>query len=217
MIREVDIKEISDGKKYTSNDLVKVVCDDCSGCSACCRNMDATVLDPFDVYNISKGLNCSFQELLGDKVELDMIDGVILPKLKMSGVNNSCNFLNEEGRCSIHPFRPGICRLFPLGRLYEGESFYYFLQTKECKKTNLSKIKVSKWLGIQNIKRYESYVMTWHNLIKEVGRDIAGMNDPDKVRQAGIMMIKLFYVMPYDTNRDFYQQFEERIGVIKEA
>ena len=46
MERNVDIDKISDGKRYGANDMVKVGCDDCRGCSACCRGMgDSIVLD----------------------------------------------------------------------------------------------------------------------------------------------------------------------------
>ena len=33
MERNVDMAQISDGKKYTSNDLAKLGCGDCAGCS----------------------------------------------------------------------------------------------------------------------------------------------------------------------------------------
>lgn len=36
MKRQVTMEEISDGKLYTSNDLVKADCGDCEGCHACC-------------------------------------------------------------------------------------------------------------------------------------------------------------------------------------
>ena len=50
MERNVEIDKISDGKRYGANDLVKVGCDDCRGCSACCHGMgDSIVLDPMDV------------------------------------------------------------------------------------------------------------------------------------------------------------------------
>ena len=49
MERNVEIDKISDGKRYGANDLVKVGCDDCRGCSACCHGMgDSIVLDPMD-------------------------------------------------------------------------------------------------------------------------------------------------------------------------
>lgn len=39
MKREIDMKEISDGKLYGPNDLVKADCGDCHGCFDCCRGM----------------------------------------------------------------------------------------------------------------------------------------------------------------------------------
>ena len=55
MERNVEIDKISDGKRYGANDLVKVGCDDCRGCSACCHGMgDSIVLDPMDVYRLEK-------------------------------------------------------------------------------------------------------------------------------------------------------------------
>ena len=119
MRREVTLEEISDGKLYNSNDMVKADCQDCKGCSDCCRGMgDSVVLDPYDVYRLSRGLNKSQEELLGGILELGVADGNILPHLAMKGPEEKCIFLNEEGRCSIHPLRPGFCRLFPLVRYY---------------------------------------------------------------------------------------------------
>ena len=65
MRREINIKDISDGKLYTANDMVKAGCQDCKGCSACCRGMGSSIiLDPLDVFRLTKDLECSFQELL---------------------------------------------------------------------------------------------------------------------------------------------------------
>lgn len=59
MIREVDLQEISDGKLYTANDLVKAGCNDCAGCSACCRGMgNSIVLDPLDMHRLCQGFPC---------------------------------------------------------------------------------------------------------------------------------------------------------------
>ena len=109
MKREISLEEISDGKLYGSGDMVKVGCDDCRGCSACCRGMGSSiVLDPYDVFRLETGLGLSFEGLLAESVELNLVDGIILPNLKMSGEGEACTFLNEEGRCRIHPFRSGI-------------------------------------------------------------------------------------------------------------
>lgn len=115
MERNIDLNEISDGRLYGSNDMVKADCGSCEGCSACCRGMGSSVvLDPFDVYRLTTGLQTTFQSLLSRALELNAVDGIILPNLKMAGEEEVCPFLNEKGRCIIHPLRPGFCRLFPL-------------------------------------------------------------------------------------------------------
>ena len=72
---------------------------------------------------MTSNLRCDFNSLMDRYVELGMVDGLIIPNLRLSGDGESCSFLNAEGRCSIHTFRPGICRLFPLGRIYEENGF----------------------------------------------------------------------------------------------
>ena len=115
MKRDIDMNEVSDGKLYTSNDLVKADCGGCQGCSACCRGMGTSIiLDPMDIFRLCCGLQTDFSGLMVDKIELNIVDGLILPNLKMAGSEETCVFLNAEGRCSIHTLRPGICRLFPL-------------------------------------------------------------------------------------------------------
>ena len=169
MKRNVKMEEISDGKLYTANDLVKADCGDCEGCSACCRGMGSSiVLDPLDVYRLTEGLGVRFEQLLVEKIELNVVDGIILPNLKMGGAKECCAFLNEEGRCSIHGIRPGICRLFPLGRFYENGSFQYFLQIHECKKENRTKVKVKKWIDTSDLKSYEAFVSQWHYFLLDI-------------------------------------------------
>ena len=108
---------------------------------------DSIVLDPMDVYRLEKKLGKTMEEiLLAGNVALRVVDGVILPHLKMTEQSDRCSFLNEEGRCSIHDARPGFCRMFPLGRLYEDGTFSYFLQVNECPKENKTKVKVRRWL-----------------------------------------------------------------------
>lgn len=108
---------------YEWNDMVKADCHDCRGCSECCRGMGSSILlDPLDIFNLTKNLQKSFEELLTESVELAVEEGLILPHLNMVGAEEKCAFLNEEGRCSIHGFRPGLCRTFPLGAIMKTES-----------------------------------------------------------------------------------------------
>ncbi len=212
MKRQIAMEEISDGKFYTQNDLVKVGCDDCKGCSDCCRGMGSSiVLDPLDVYRLCSNLRMSFEQLLAQYVELQVVDGIILPNLKMDATEEKCSFLNEEGRCSIHSFRPGICRLFPLGRFYENGSFSYFLQVHECTKKNRTKVKVKKWLDTPELSKYEEFVTRWHYFLLNLQDMLDASGDDELRKQVSVELIKQFFIVPYTQETDFYRQFEERL------
>lgn len=211
MIREVSLEEISDGKLYTANDMVKADCGDCKGCFACCKGMGGSiVLDPVDIYRLTVGLDMSFEDLLKEHIELQLVDGLILPNLKMGGAEEKCSFLNDMGRCSIHLYRPGICRLFPLGRYYEENGFKYFLQTGECKKQNRTKVKVKKWIDTPELKKYEAFILDWHFIMKHLRTRLDESEDMQLRKTAGMMLLQVFYMKPYDSEKDFYDQFEER-------
>lgn len=208
MKRELNMNEVSDGKKYNSNDMVKLGSNECEGCFSCCQGMEDTIiLDPYDIYRLVKNLNLSFEVLLGKSIELGLVDGVILPHLKMSGTSSKCVFLNDEGRCSVHSFRPAFCRLFPLGRIYENGSFAYFLQVNECVKTNRTKVKISKWLEEADLKKYEKFVNDWHDLLIVLGNAIQNSDNDDFIKSVNMNMIKNFYMHPYETGEDFFEQF----------
>lgn len=217
MKREIDLKEISDGKLYGLNDMVKAGCDDCRGCSACCRGMgNSIILDPLDIHRMNVHLSRTFEELLQDKIELNVVDGVILPNLKMDGPLEACSFLDPKGRCGIHPFRPGICRIFPLGRVYEGQSFRYFLQIHECKKENKTKVKVRKWIDTPDAKRNEQFILEWHGFLNDLQDMVKKAGDADQVKRLNLLVLKQFYMTPYG-EEDFYSQFSRRLEELKQS
>ena len=85
MKRNVSLAEISDGRLYKSNDMVKADCHGCRGCNKCCTGMgDSVILDPYDLYRMQRGLGKGLPVLLAEgAAELHVEDGVILPNLKM--------------------------------------------------------------------------------------------------------------------------------------
>lgn len=210
MQRNVRMEDISDGKLYTANDLVKADTGNCEGCSACCKGMgNSIVLDPLDIHRLTKHLGKTMEELLNGYVELNVVDGIILPNLKMAGKEEACSFLNQEGRCQIHPARPGICRLFPMGRFYENNTFQYFLQVHECQKSR-TKIKVKKWLDMPNIKEYEQYICKWHYFQKDLQKMMESQQDEMR-KKVSMYILQEFYLKPYNMEAGFYAQFEERL------
>lgn len=212
------LRKISDGRLYSSNDMVRVGCHDCVGCSECCRGMGQSILlDPYDVYLLTKNLGQTFEQLLNEPIELHVEQGLILPNLRMVSDGDCCSFLNEEGRCEIHSFRPGICRLFPLGRNYEPERLLYFLLVNECPALNKSKMKIDKWIGHADVRQYEKYLVTWHNLTKQLRCELEACptdTDTESLRSKITMaFLQLFFVKPY-LGEDFYQEFYERVQMV---
>lgn len=212
-----DLNEISDGKVYNCNGMVRVACNDCEGCHACCEHMGTSiVLDPMDIWRLSAALDKGFEELMTDTIEFHVVEGIILPNLKMTGEKMQCIFLNEEGRCSIHKSRPGLCRAFPLGRIYEEADVSYFVQRDACQKTNCSKMKVSKWLDTPNLKEYQRFLLDWHKTRKQIQKWLAAQSDEAAGKTINLFLMKLFFVTPYDTTQEFYPQFYERLQTIKD-
>ena len=109
-----------------------------------------------------------------------------------------------------HSFRPGFCRLFPLGRYYENGGFSYFLQTGECAKENRSKIKVSKWIDTPDLTRNQQFTLQWHDLLHAMEERLTG-EDEGKQQEENLLLLRLFYLLPYKGTTDFYSQFMERM------
>ena len=216
MKRYVDIKDISDGSLYSNDSLVKINCNDCDGCSECCHKVgNSIILDPYDIWLLTTGLNKSFEELMvAGYIELGVVDGIIQPNIKIEDATKGCSFLNEQGMCSIHDLRPGFCRLFPLGRLYREDDtgFDYFNQIYECPYPNKTKIKVKKWLGIPDITKYEKYILDWHRFLKKLEDDIASSGDAagEEAKKINMLLLNKFYILPYEKD-DFYSQLYFRM------
>jgi len=208
MKRVVNIEDFSDVKRLNSNDLARIACNDCSDCSECCRTVgDTIILDPYDIYQLEKGLKMNFAELLsGGRIVLRVVDGVIQPNLSIRDNGEGCSFLSEQGRCTIHAFRPGFCRLFPLGRIYdENGAFQYFVQENECPYPNKTKVKIRQWLGIERLDEYENYIRDFHAVMKSLQTEMA--KAPDREKELNMLFLQKYYLFPYDTDKDFYEQY----------
>ncbi len=293
MQRDVAINDIWDGRFYGKNDMAKTGCNGCEGCSDCCRNTgDSIILDPLDMYCLTIWTHKSFEDMIEKEIEIRMTDGMILPNIMEYDAAHpekpeGCPFLDENGRCSIYAFRPGFCRLFPLGRYYVDEAvgntqeeishdagaekascnteaekktcaaeaekmsgdaetekmsgdaaegklsgepsenaqfcgkithgrkrgFYYFLQKGECTKADAERyeVKVSDWIGVEDMDPYEKFICTWHFFLKDTAAQLARF--PEKAReQIARSVLQIFYVQPYDRFQDFYPQFEARLA-----
>ena len=196
-----------------------VGCADCEGCSECCRSTaDTIILDPQDMYLLSKGTGKVFTDMIEREIEIRLVDGLILPNLmeEHEGEEEHCLFLTDRGRCSIHAFRPGLCRLYPMGRYYTEGSFRYILQKNECTGRVKTDVRLSDWLGIEDLPRYEAYIQDWHDFRKRVEKVVPILTEKsrDSVQR---YILQVFFVHPYRTRQDFYPQYEARMEVCRKA
>lgn len=208
----------TDGKFYELEELVRANCQDCVGCHDCCTGMgDTIILDPYDVWMLKKATGQTMEELLArEQITLGVMDGLVLPYIKMYSETDACPFLNVEGRCSIHAYRPGMCRLFPLGRNYEDGKLNYILLTDECKKKNRSKIKVSQWIGVKPAEEYHKYVLRWHDFRKSLMRLFVHAQE-EEIKSLTMYVLQIFY-FAFDASDDaFFEVFTQKLEDVERA
>lgn len=212
-----DLQTISDGHLYSEKDMAPLACNECRGCHDCCVNMDQSItLDPYDIYLLTSNLGLSFEEMMQKAmIEFHVDEGLLLPNLKMVPKSldmkrpPECYFLNEQGRCSVHTFRPGICRLFPLGRNFEGDKLSYFVLKDACSIEKRDKVVISKWLGYEDQANYRQFVETWHAVRRQIRELVLSTEDEQYANAITTGFIKLFYLMPYKDN--FFDEFKQRL------
>ena len=100
--------------------------------------------------------------------------------------------------------------LFPV--LSRHGQFHYpgSLQTGECAKENRSKIKVSKWIDTPDLTRNQQFTLQWHDLLHAMEERLTG-EDEGKQQEENLLLLRLFYLLPYKGTTDFYSQFTERM------
>lgn len=210
------LEEISDGRLYDIEDIVKADTCGCDGCSDCCRDVgELVVLSPYDVYEMVNFLGVEFDELLGDKIELRQSNKITLPYLKMQDDNKNCSFLNKEGRCMIHFKRPNICRLFPLGRVYKDDDFKYFLQVGNCPKEDLKGVKISDWLGIENYDENKKFILEWYKLTKALAFRLKFVRDEKEIDEINKILLDGCYRIDIKEDENFYFVFIKHLSDIK--
>ncbi len=105
----------ADAAVLAETELLQLSCG-AGGCdSNCCKASAPIVLNPYEIALICRESNMSYEDLL-DIVDTERVDGfplVMLPR------DPACHFWTKEG-CRIYKARPLACRLFPIGRVFDG-------------------------------------------------------------------------------------------------
>ena len=81
----------------------------------------------------------------------------------------------------------------------------------ECPKENKTKVKVRRWLDTPELGKYEAFTTEWHYYLKKKQNAARESEDDAFRQQISMNILKLFYLLPYDGNTDFYTQFAARM------
>jgi Fe-S-cluster containining protein len=186
------------------------------------------------MYMLTKGTGKTFTDMIEREIEIRLVDGLILPNLmqhhesdetgERSGREDAldllsgdhCPFLSQAGRCSIHPFRPGMCRLYPMGRYYTEGGFRYILQKDECTEREKTSVLLQDWLGIENLARYESYILDWHDFKGQAEESLHILTQKSR-ESVTRYILQIFFVHPYEVKLDFYAQYDARMEICRQA
>jgi hypothetical protein len=69
-------------------------------------------------------------------------------------------------------------------------------------------MKVKQWLGIPELKKYETFVCDWHYYLKE-------QQNKGVEKEWMMKLLKLFFVVPWNPEADFYEQFYRRLHMMQ--
>lgn len=208
-----NLDEISDGKSYGIGDMVKADPSGCEGCHACCLGVDQYVaINPLDFYQLCRETLLDPSDLLASHLFMVESKKLQVPHLKTVGETGRCTFLNQDNRCSVHPARPDICRLFPLARVYDREDYHYTLQVDACVKPKLDKVKVKKHLQIDHYNTYKAFIWTWYQVVKALHFRLKFAREPEALAAINRDFLEAFYLSPdlqgQESVLDFFEAFQ---------
>jgi Fe-S-cluster containining protein len=152
----------------------------------CCTTGHPLVLSPFEIQKISAFTGISFDRLEDDYFEESHDPKTGFPLYTINR-ERGCRFLN--GRiCSVYSVRPLVCRLFPLGKLYDEGFTYVLLDENPCTGFESATSNSNRrFRAEQAADSYDSMWEIWVNFINEAEK--IGMVDKSLFRSVFGMLV----------------------------
>jgi Fe-S-cluster containining protein len=155
----------------------------CSICGECCRNRDDIIVSPYDIYRLSKALNITSQEVVKKYCDSFLGEDSKIPllniKFKNCGISGAeyavCPFLRKKDnyyRCTVHQNKPGVCALFPLGKITRrenGEIQLGYIKQPSCKNAkDEQEYTVKEWLDSYNLNEFEQISIDYAEFLHQL-------------------------------------------------
>jgi Fe-S-cluster containining protein len=145
----------------------------CRACGRCCAGK-IIMAGPHEVLGMARFLGISTTEFLA----LYSDHGGTTLRF---GSDGRCVFVTAGGGCKVHPRRPLVCRLYPLGRATDGagdEKFGLFPKAGDCGAEYGTDGTIADFLDSQGVGPY----IEWANRYGELYKRMVGLLDRLEVR-----------------------------------
>lgn len=195
----------------------------CRQCGKCCIHREDILLNPKDVYNLSKELGMTPDEMCKQYCEVYIGSDSRVPIVRIlpRGSVKRCPLLKDR-KCSVHKSKPTVCAMYPIGRSlmvdqasvgqtkFKVEDTIFIFTGGECGDDTETHT-VREWLTEFGIPIEDEFFIKWQNLIMELGmtfRKMEKMVGPDTMQMVWNAGVAALY-LHYDTKKDFLPQFDE--------
>ncbi len=195
----------------------------CNQCGKCCINREDILLNPKDLYNISKELGLAPRETVAQYCEVYLGENSRIPivRLKPRGSIKRCPLLKDR-KCSVHKAKPTVCALFPLGRsikLEEGTSdpdaieragIQYIINPIECGDRSEDHT-VREWVESFGIPVHDRDFLAWQKVLFTVRRRIVELEKllTDSSMELVWSITYQALYLDYDIEQRFQEQFQK--------
>ena len=78
-----------------------------------------------------------------------------------------------------------------------------------------SKITVKKWIDTPNLKENEKFISDWHYFILDLQERFQRIPDDEMIKKINMLVLQYFFLEKYDSEHDFYPQFQKRLEEMK--
>jgi uncharacterized protein len=195
----------------------------CNQCGKCCINREDILLNPKDLYNISKELGLAPQDTVAQYCEVYLGENSRIPvvRLKPRGSIKRCPLLKDR-KCSVHKAKPTVCALFPLGRsikLEAGKSdpdaieragIQYIINPIECGDRSEDHT-VREWVESFGIPVHDRDFLAWQKVLFAVRQRIVELEKmlTDSAMELIWSITCQALYLDYNIQQSFQEQFQK--------
>lgn len=201
----------------------------CTMCGKCCIHREDILLNPQDVYNLSRELKLTPEQMIEQYCEFYIGSDSRLPivRLKPRGEIRRCPLLKDH-KCSVHKAKPTVCAMFPIGRGIMmdrnqvtspdvSRTAIQYIFTKPGCGDDSETHTVREWLGSFGIPIEDAFFIKWNRVIISLGMKLSKWEKKLGEKAMSLIWSGLFQMvyLQYDINRDFDPQFEANCRAVE--